>query len=135
LTDHSALSAPYHRIDRPILAASRVFAGDVASAQMRLRREVERFAPKGLPVYLMLCAPDDAPAFSASHQQASQHLATQPSVSQPSVSQTKPKLGPETFASALLSGRSFPMLESVPVSAPVGSFKVWRVDLSALSKS
>jgi hypothetical protein len=128
LTHHDVLAAPYHRIDKAIIAAHRIFIGDAAQGEARLRAVVRAQAPAGLPVYVLLCAPDRA--------RTSTHAA---SVSKPVTGQTTTRAiaahepakaasaKPETFASSLLSGQPFASLQSVDVNAPRGSFKVWRL--------
>jgi hypothetical protein len=137
LTQHSVLTAPYHRIDQSILAANRIFVGDVAQAEARLQVEIERFAPKGLPVYLLLCSTETVAK--------AQSLATQPSTTQPSTTQpltpqsvttsSSPPPPPAlTFASALTAGHPFKSIERIDTASVPGAFKVWRVTPSSLAK-
>lgn len=57
LTHHDVLSAPYHRIDKAILAEHAVLAGPAAGSESRVRAVLRHQAQGTRPTYIVLCAP------------------------------------------------------------------------------
>lgn len=129
LTQHDVLSAPYHRIDKSILAENALLAGPAIGAEARLRTTLRAQTPPSLPVYIALCAPPaaaPAPAKSpALSLNAAQHSAPNPAPIQPPLKGSRSDA--TTLAGALLSGVKFNYLEPVAINATRDALKVWRV--------
>jgi hypothetical protein len=135
LTQHDALSAPYHRIDKAILAEHAVLAGPATGAEARLRAAINRQSSAARPVYIVLCAPPvsaaPAPKQAVAVPSAAKTPATprvQPQATAPDLASLKgARADAATLAGALLAGTTFDYLEPMNVQATREALKVWRV--------